>query len=98
MAVPDPHSPKDWALLAIAQWGRSEEFPGHPFPGLVGYIELAVKGAVLQALDNAVRAAALADIQGMPGILAPRPDRAHDGGVVASCMLMAIEELKESLK
>lgn len=54
-------SPKEWSLHAIKAWSTSEEFPGHPFPGLQPCIELAIKNAVDEALakygfaDPAVR-------------------------------------------
>ena len=42
-------TPKEWALYAIRAWSTSEEFPGHPFPGLLPCIELAVQNAVDEA-------------------------------------------------
>jgi hypothetical protein len=39
-------TPKEWALHIIKAWATSEEFPGHPFPGLVECIELGIKNAL----------------------------------------------------
>jgi hypothetical protein len=58
MAGEDPRTPREWALLCLAQYGRSEEYQGQPFPGLVDYIALAIQGAVAQRTEAC---AAIAD-------------------------------------
>lgn len=43
---------KEFALYAVRGWSQSDEFPGHPFPGLVEYIELAITNAMEQATSD----------------------------------------------